>query len=76
MIIHATQLYQEIVHAAIDTVIDKIARQMRKYKTRLLKRHRPRKEEMRQLEETILQAEPFAEERHTHQEGRGAELEP
>ena len=51
------------LYAAIDTVMDKIARRMRKFKTRLLKRHRPRKEEMRQLEETILNAEPFAEEK-------------
>ncbi|MGI8432197.1 MAG: ribosome hibernation-promoting factor, HPF/YfiA family [Chthoniobacterales bacterium] len=53
------------LYAAIDAVMDKIARRMRKYKTRLLKRHRPRKEEMRQLEETILNAEPFAEEQES-----------
>ena len=38
--------------------MDKIARQMRKYKTRLLRRHRPRKEDIRHLEEHILNPEP------------------
>ena len=31
------------MYAAIDAVVDKVARQMRKYKTRLMKKHRPRK---------------------------------
>ena len=39
------------LYAAIDAVMDKIARQMRKYKTRLLRRHRPRKEDIRHIEE-------------------------
>jgi putative sigma-54 modulation protein len=42
------------MYAAIDAVIDKVARQMRKYKTRLMKRHRPRKDEMHHLEEMVL----------------------
>ncbi len=46
------------LYAAIDAVMDKIARQMRKYKTRLLRRHRPRKEDIRHLEEHILNPEP------------------
>ncbi len=50
------------LYAAIDAVTDKIARQMRKYKTRLLKRHRPRKEDIRHLEETILNSEPMEDE--------------
>ena len=57
------------LYAAIDAVMDKIARQMRKYKTRLLKRHRPRKEEMRQLEETILNPEPIEEEKEDDAHG-------
>ncbi len=47
------------LYAAIDAVMSKIARQMRKYKTRLMRRHRPRKEDIRHLEETILNPEPI-----------------
>ena len=43
---------------------DKIARQMRKYKTRLLRRHRPRKEDIRHIEEQILHPEPIEEDEH------------
>ena len=32
------------MYAAIDAVTDKVARQMRKYKTRLMRKHRPRKD--------------------------------
>src|SRR5437870_13758926 len=42
------------MYAAIDAVVDKIARQMRKYKTRLTKKHRPRKDIVHQLEEHTL----------------------
>ena len=52
------------MYAAIDAVVDKVARQMRKYKTRLLKRHRPRKDEVRHLEEQVLHPEPIEEEEH------------
>jgi len=48
------------MYAAIDAVVDKIARQMRKYKTRLMKKHRPRKDIVHHLEEHILQPEPVA----------------
>jgi putative sigma-54 modulation protein len=52
------------LYAAIDAVSDKIARQMRKYKTRLLRRHRPRKEAIRHLEEQILHPDPVEEDEH------------
>jgi putative sigma-54 modulation protein len=46
------------IYAAIDQTIDKIARRMRKYKTRFLsKKHRPRKHEsIRDLEEKVFKA--------------------
>ena len=46
------------MYAAIDAVVDKIARQMRKYKTRLMKKHRPRKDIVHHLEEHVLEPEP------------------
>ena len=42
------------MYAAIDGVIAKIARQMRKYKTKLLRNHRPRGNDIRHLEEQVL----------------------
>ena len=47
------------MYAAIDAVVDKVARQMRKYKTRLMKKHRPRKDIVHHLEEHVLEAEPL-----------------
>ena len=42
----------------LDAVTSKIARQMRKYKTRLLRSHRPRKQDsIRYLEERVYSAE-------------------
>jgi putative sigma-54 modulation protein len=52
------------LYAALDAVSDKIARRMRKYKTRLLRRHRPRKEDIRHIEEKILNPEPVEKEEH------------
>lgn len=46
------------MYAAIDAAVDKICRQMRKYKTRLMKRHRPRKDIVKHLEEHVLEPEP------------------
>jgi ribosome hibernation promoting factor len=48
------------MYASIDQVLDKIARQMRKYKTRLMQRHRPRKGGVRHLEEQVLRWEWLA----------------
>lgn len=52
------------MYASIDQVHDRIARQMRKYKTRLLRKHRPRKSEVRHLEEEIYGMDDF----HEHEE--------
>jgi putative sigma-54 modulation protein len=46
------------MYAAIDAAVDKVARQMRKYKTRLMKKHRPRKDIVKHLEEHVLEQEP------------------
>ena len=46
------------MYAAIDAVVDKVGRQMRKYKTRLMKKHRPRKDIVHHLEEHVLESEP------------------
>jgi putative sigma-54 modulation protein len=45
------------MYASIDQVVDKIARQMRKYKTRLMRHHRPRRHGVRHLEEKVLRWE-------------------
>jgi putative sigma-54 modulation protein len=45
------------MYASIDQVVDKIARQMRKYKTRLMRHHRPRRHAVRHLEEKVLRWE-------------------
>ncbi|MHA3773836.1 ribosome hibernation-promoting factor, HPF/YfiA family [Verrucomicrobiota bacterium sgz303538] len=42
------------MYASIDGAIDKIAQQMRKYKTRILRSHRPRRQEVRHFEEQVL----------------------
>jgi len=47
------------MYASIDAVIDKIARQMRKYKTRFQRHHRPRQLSIRDLEEQVLSLEGF-----------------
>jgi putative sigma-54 modulation protein len=46
------------MYAAIDAVTDKVARQMRKYKTRLMRKHRPRHDIVHHLEEHVLEPEP------------------
>ena len=45
------------MYASVDEVVDKIARQMRKYKTRLMQHHRPRKHAIRHIEEKVLRWE-------------------
>jgi putative sigma-54 modulation protein len=45
------------MYVSIDEVVDKIAGQMRKYKTRLMRHHRPRKHTIRHLEEKVLRWE-------------------
>jgi putative sigma-54 modulation protein len=45
------------MYVSVDEVVDKIGRQMRKYKTRLMRHHRPRKDTVRHLEEKVLRWE-------------------
>lgn len=52
------------MYAAIDAVTDKIARQMRKYKTRLMRKHRPRKDIVQHLDEQVLHPEPTEDDEH------------
>ncbi len=47
------------LYASIDESISKIARQMRKYKTKMMRSHRPRKGEIREIEETVYNLEGF-----------------
>ncbi len=57
------------MYAAIDAVADKVQRQMRKYKTRLMKKHRPRKDIVHHLEEHVLEMEPVEIEAETEDGG-------
>jgi putative sigma-54 modulation protein len=43
------------IYASIDETISKIARRMRKYKTRMLKSHRPRKGVVKHVEEHVFE---------------------
>jgi putative sigma-54 modulation protein len=43
------------MYAAIDAVVAKIAQQMRKYKTKILRTHRPRGQSIRHIEEQVLE---------------------
>ena len=54
------EAYEETddMYAAIDAVTDKVTRQMLKYKTRLMRKHRPRKDIVHHLEEHVLESEP------------------
>lgn len=57
------------LYAAIDETISKIARRMRKYKTRLLKSHRPRTNaSIRHLDEHVFASEGFATQEQDHVE--------
>jgi putative sigma-54 modulation protein len=42
------------MYASIDQVVDRVARQMRKCKTKMMKNHRPKKQGLRQIEERIV----------------------
>ncbi len=57
------------MYAAIDAVTDKVQRQMRKYKTRLMKKHRPRKDIVHHLEEHVLEMEPVEKEGEGEDDG-------
>ncbi len=58
------------MYAAIDAVTDKVARQMRKYKTRLMRKHRPRKDIVQHLDEHVLHPEPTEEDEAPRARGR------
>lgn len=46
------------MYASIDGVAAKVAQQMRKYKTKILRSHRPRGQSIRHLEEQVLELSP------------------
>lgn len=45
----------EDIYASIDEALSRVARRMRKYKTRMLKSHRPRKGSIKLIEEKVYQ---------------------
>ena len=47
------------MYASIDGVIAKIAQQMRKYKTRIMRTHRPRRQQVQHFEEQVLSVDGF-----------------
>jgi putative sigma-54 modulation protein len=47
------------MYASIDGVIAKIGRQMAKYKTRILRSHRPRNDHIRHFDEQVISLESF-----------------
>ena len=47
------------MYASIDNVIAKIARQMRKYKTKILRNHRPRGFDVRHIDDQVLGIDGF-----------------
>ncbi len=53
------------MYASIDGVVAKIAQQMRKYKTKIMRLHRPRRQEVRHFHEMVLDMDGFEE----HEEG-------
>ena len=62
------------MYAAIDGVVAKITRQMRKYKTKMLRSHRPRRHEPQHFQEHVLQIDEHfevheeSEAKHVHTE--------
>ena len=49
------------MYASVDQVMDKIAQQMRKYKTKIMRQHRPRRGEVQHVDEQILSIAGFDE---------------
>jgi len=47
------------MYASIDGAFAKIAQQMRKYKTKILRNHRPRGQSIRHIEEQVLEVSPL-----------------
>lgn len=58
------------LYASIDESVSKIARQMRKYKTRMMRSHRPRRGEVREIEEKVINLEGFDD----HEEERAPDI--
>jgi putative sigma-54 modulation protein len=56
------------IYASIDETISKIARRMRKFKTRLLKTHRPRQATIRHLDEHVYTPEHHEADAHEEME--------
>jgi putative sigma-54 modulation protein len=61
------------MYASIDQVVDKAGSQMRKYKTRLMRQHRPRRHEVRHIEEQVLSLNGFDE--HEENEPKVVQVE-
>ncbi len=61
------------MYASIDGVIDKIAQQMRKYKTKILRNHRPRGFDVKHIEQQVLSVDGFDE--HAESEPQVIETE-
>jgi putative sigma-54 modulation protein len=55
------------MYAGIDGVIAKIARQMRKYKTKILRNHRPRRSEIQHFEEQVFHIDETFEQVEDHE---------
>lgn len=72
------QTTHEDLYAAIDETISKIARRMRKHKTRLLKRSRPRNLSIRHLPEQVFHADTLdtPEDEATVTTGQEPDIEP
>ena len=65
------------MYSSIDETIAKIARRMRKYKTRLLRKHRPRKNDsIRHLPESVFSGAALDAEQAESEAGDVADLEP
>ncbi len=45
------------LYASIDQAVDKVAQQMRKYKTKIMRQHRPRRHEVKHLDEQVFSSE-------------------
>ena len=59
------------MYASIDGVIAKIARQMRKYKTKIMRAHRPRRHEVQHFDEQVLSVDGF----DSHEESEPAVIQ-
>jgi len=59
------------MYASIDRVTAKIAQQMRKYKTKIMRTHRPRRHEVQHFEEQVLSLDGF----EAHEEAEPAVIQ-